>query len=134
MVSMPLQVTEKVRLTPMAVKDLIKSEQDQQFNLMPGDLAEIVEIGEKEHEVDLRCEGVADSLRLPGGGDHALLSQIKRGDRVEVFCKWRRRWQPAIVVKLVVMRLSEHGEAFRCVCHPLSNICSIRQISSKVLR
>ena len=95
---MPLQVSEKVRLTPIAVKRLINSEKDQQVNLMPGDLAEIVEIGDQEQVVDLHSADLDKTCRLPGGLAHPLLlSRVKSGDRVEIFCKWRRRWQAAVV-------------------------------------
>ena len=80
-----LQISEKVRLTTAAVERLIKSEKDQQANLMPGDLAEIIEIGEKEHAVDLHSTDLNDNFRLPEGVGHTLLlSRVKKGDRVDV--------------------------------------------------
>jgi Tfp pilus assembly protein PilF len=42
--AMPLQLSEMVRLTPAAVKKHVKTEKDQQVHLLPGDLAEIIEI------------------------------------------------------------------------------------------
>ena len=49
---MPLQETELVRLTPAAVGKHVKTVIDQMANLLPGDLAEILEIAEDGAKIE----------------------------------------------------------------------------------
>ena len=68
---MPLQLTERVRLTPAAVRKHVRSEKDRQVNLQPGDLAEIVELD-------------GDRVRVRGPGHPGALTTVYWYKRAEL--------------------------------------------------
>jgi tetratricopeptide (TPR) repeat protein len=77
--AMPLQETELVRLTSVAVAKHVKTAIDQMANLLPGDLAEIIEIAEDGTKVEghagpFTCRGRYLHVRGPDRPELAKFS------------------------------------------------------------